>query len=107
MKKLVKLIKINNLQFNPNRDPQVYRRCAHENFRIQALLDGSGEATCKILDVTGRALIEKKVALPGMFSHEISFPTPGIRVVTLVIEGSGEKYSRDLRLDVMEHAWIE
>jgi len=106
MKKLVKLIKMNNLQYNANRDPQVYRRCANENFRIQALLDGAGQAKCKITDVAGKVLAEKNVALPGTFTHEISFPTPGIRVVTLSVEGSGEKFSQDLRLDVMDHAWV-
>ncbi len=106
MKKLVKLIKMNNLQYNANRDPEVYRRCANENFRIQVLLDGAGTANCKIADVTGKVIAEKTVGLPGTFTHEISFPTPGIRVVTLSVESSGEKFSQDLRLDVMEHAWI-
>lgn len=106
MKKLVKLVKLNNLQYNANRDPAVYRRCANENFRIQALLDGSGQAKCKITDTAGKVLAEKTTALPGTFTHEISFPTPGIRVVTLSVEGNGEKFAQDLRLDVMEHAWI-
>lgn len=106
MKKLVKLVKLNNLQYNANRDPQVYRRLANENFRIQALLDGSGSATCKLTDTTGKVLVEKNVPLPGTFTHEISFPTPGIRVVTLSVEGGGEKFAQDLRLDVLDHAWI-
>jgi len=106
MKKLVKLIKMNNLQYNANRDPEVYRRCANENFRIQVLLEGSGQANCKIADVTGKVLVEKSVSLPGTFTHEIAFPTPGIRVITLSIDANGEKFSQDLRLDVMEHAWI-
>ena len=106
MKKLVKLVKLNNLQYNANRDPEVYRRVANENFRIQAMLDGSGQAKCKIADVTGKILAEKNVALPGVFNHEISFPTPGVRVITLSVEANGEKYAQDLRLDVLEHTWI-
>lgn len=106
MKKLVKLVKLNNLQLNANRDPEVYRRCANDSFRIQALLDGSGQAQCKLTDESGKVLIEKTVALPGTFTHEVSFPTPGIRIVTLEINGNRETYKQDLRLDVMDHAWI-
>ncbi len=106
MKKLVKLIKLNNLQYNPNRDPEVYRRTPGQAFRIQALLDGAGSARCRLTDATGKVLAEKSVSLPGTFTHEIAYDTPGIRLVTLEIEGNGEKFSQDLRLDVMEHAWI-
>jgi hypothetical protein len=106
MKKLVKLVKLNNLQYNANRDPQVYRRCANENFRIQALLEGTGQAKCTLTDAAGKVVAEKSVALPGTFTQEISFPTPGIRLVTLNVEGNGEKVSEDLRLDVMDHAWV-
>lgn len=106
MKKLVKLVKLNNLQFNSNRDPEVYRRCANDPFRIQALLDGSGQAQCRLLDENNKVLAEKSVSLPGTFTHEISFPTPGIRIVTLEITGNGETFKQDLRLDVMDHAWI-
>ena len=106
MKKLVKLVKLNNLQFNANRDPEVYRRCANDPFRIQALLEGSGQAVCRIFDEKNNVLAEKTVALPGTFTHEVSFPTPGIRVVTLEIKGNNETFKQDLRLDVMDHAWI-
>lgn len=106
MKKLVKLVKVNNLQYNVNRDPEVYRRNANENFRIQALVDGSGAVKCKLLDSTGKTLHEQTINAPGTYTHEISFATPGVRVVTLVVEGNGEKFTQDLRLDVMEHTWI-
>lgn len=106
MKKLVKLVKVNNLQYNANRDPEVYRRSINEHFRIQALVDGSGAVKCKLLDVTGKALNEQTVNAPGSYTHEISFATPGVRIVTLLVEGNGEKFTQDLRLDVMEHAWI-
>ena len=104
--KLVKLIKLNNLQYNALRDPAVYRRCANEPFRIQALLAGKGEAHCTLSDQAGKVIVEKHIALPGMFDHEIAFSTPGVRVVTLAIEGNGEKFVQDLRLDVLEHAWV-
>ena len=106
MKKLVKLVKVNNLQYNLNRDPEVYRRSVNKNFRIQALLDGTGAMKCMLVDTTGKVLNEQSVNAPGTYTHEISFATPGVRVVTLVVEGNGEKFSQDLRLDVMEHAWI-
>ena len=106
MKKLVKLIKLNNEQYNANRDPEIYRRVANQPFRVQAVLDGTGEATCKLTDAADKVLNEQKVRLPGTYSHEFSFPTPGIRVVTLTVEGGGETFRHDLRLDVMDHAWI-
>lgn len=105
MKKLVKLVKVNNLEYNVNRDPAVYRRCANENFRIQALVDGSGQVKCKLTDTAGKVINEQSVNAPGTYTHEVSFPTPGVRVVTLSVEGSGEKFALDIRLDVMEHAW--
>lgn len=105
MKKLVKLVKVNNLEYNVNRDPAVYRRCANENFRIQALVDGNGQVKCKLTDVTGKIIHEQSVNAPGTYSQEVMYPTPGVRVVTLSVEGNGEKFSMDLRLDVMEHAW--
>lgn len=106
MKKLVKLVKVNNLQYNANRDPEVYRRSTNESFRIQALIDGAGAAQCKLLDSAGKMLHEQTVHAPGTYTHEISFATPGVRVVTLLVEGNGQKFIQDLRLDVLEHAWI-
>jgi hypothetical protein len=103
---LVRQIKLNNLQYNALRDPAVYRRCANEPFRIQALLAGAGEAKCTLSDQSGKLLAEARIALPGTFAHELAFATPGVRVVTLTIEGCGERFAQDLRLDVLEHAWI-
>ena len=105
-KSLVKLIKLNNLQYNPNRDPAVYRRCVNQPFRIQALLDGASEARCALYDAQGKVVVEKSIARPGAFTHEVAFDTPGTRIVTLTVEGNGQKFSQDLRLDVLEHAWI-
>ena len=106
MKKLVKLVKVNNLEYNVNRDPAVYRRCANENFRIQALIDGSGPVKCKLTDTTGKVINEQNVNALGTYTHEVSFPTPGVRIVNLSIEANEEKFALDIRLDVMEHAWI-
>lgn len=103
---LIKMIKINNLQYHPNRDPQVYRRVVNETFRIQATLAGRGTARCALRDAKGQVIAEKAIALPGTFTHELSFTAPGIRLVTLSVEGNGQKFSQDLRLDVMEHAWV-
>lgn len=105
MKKLVKLVKLNNLQYNANRDPQVYRRTPNEAFRVQALLDGSGTAKAR-LEVEGKTVCEKSISLPGTFDCEVSFPSSGIRLGTLSVEGNGENYNQPLRLDVMDHAWI-
>ena len=66
---LVRQIKLNNLQYNALRDPAVYRRCANEPFRIQALLAGAGEAKCALSDQAGKVIVEKCVTLPGVFDH--------------------------------------
>ncbi len=105
MKKLVKLVRLNNLQYNPNRDPAVYRRTPDEPFRVQALLDGSGTAKAR-LEVDGKTVYEKSIPLPGTFDCEVSFHNAGIRLGTLIVEGSNEQFSQSLRLDVMEHAWV-
>lgn len=101
-KPLIKMIKINGLQYNSNRDPQVYRRSVNEPFRIQALLAGDGTARCTLRDAAHQIIAEKAIALPGTFTHELAFATPGVRIVTLAAEGAGQKFSQDLRLDVME-----
>ena len=106
MQKLVRQIKLNNLQYNALRDPAVYRRCANEPFRIQALLVGKGQARCTLSAQSGELIAEQRVGLPGTFTHAIAFPSAGVRIVTLAIEGSSEKFTQDLRLDVLEHARI-
>ena len=105
MNKLVKLIKLNNLEYNTNRDPAVYRRCANENFRVQATLNGTGTAQVSLTDANGKLLNQQSVAAPGTYTHELSFNTPGIRIVTLSISGAGQTVNKDLRLDVMDHVW--
>lgn len=106
MGKLVKLIRLNNLEYNTNRDPSVYRRVVDKPFRIQALLGGSGEATAHV-EVEGKTVCAQKLSLPGTYTCEgVSFNTPGLRIATVVIQGAGETFRQDLKLDVMEHAWI-
>ncbi len=105
MKKLVKMIKLNNLEYNANRDPAVYRRCANENFRIQVLLDGNGAVECTLSDANGKIINKQSVTAPGTYTHELSFATPGTRVVTLTLSGQAQTVTHNLRLDVMEHAW--
>ncbi|MDP2164690.1 MAG: hypothetical protein Q8K21_10825 [Hydrogenophaga sp.] len=105
-KQLIKMIKINNFQYNSNRDPQVYRRSVNEAFRIQALFAGDGTVCCTLRDAEHQVISEKAIAAPGTFTHELTFTTPGVRIITLSAEGAGQKFSQDLRLDVMEHAWL-
>ena len=107
MKKLVKLVRLNNLTYNVNRDPQIYRRVPKKPFRIQALLDGNGRAHAQVLvDGETKARCDQQVNLPDTFTCDVAFDTPGIRMATLVIESGGQSFRQDLRLDVMEHDWI-
>ena len=101
----IKQIRLNNLQYNANRDPQAYRRTPGKPFRIQAVLEGSGDARATV-EVDGRMRCEANVALPGTFDCEVGFDSPGSRVATLTVEGGGRTYTHALRLDVMPHAWI-
>lgn len=103
--KLVKMIKLNNLQYNANRDPEVYRRAVNKEFRLQALLNGSGSASAK-LEAEGKVLCEGNITLPGTFECKFSYDSAGTRMGTLTIDGNGEQVRQDVRLDVMEHAWI-
>jgi len=103
--KLVKLIKLNNLQYNANRDPEVYRRPINQEFRLQAVLNGSGSAKARF-EAEGKTLGEATVNLPGSFECKFSYDTAGTRVGTLVVEGNGDSFHQDIRIDVTEHAWI-
>ncbi|PZP56094.1 MAG: hypothetical protein DI596_10700 [Azospira oryzae] len=106
MKRLVKLVKLNHLPYNVNRDPQVYRRCAGEPFHIQALLDGTGQARCRLTDERGASIAEAEISLPGTFTHTLAYSEPGVHLVTLTCEGNGLTFCQDLRLDVLERAWV-
>ena len=106
MKKLVKLVKLNNLQYNANRDPQVYRRLVGERFRIQAMLEGPGTVKCTVRDASSKSLVERDIAAPGTFTHELAYDRPGQYLVTLEVTRGDESFSQSLRLDVLDHAWI-
>jgi len=106
MSNLVKLIKLNNLQYNANRDPQVYRSIPRKPFRIQVSLGGNGNARAKV-EVDGKTPCNQSVDLPGTFSCDVAFDSPGVRVATLFVESAGEFFTQDIRLDVMEHEWVD
>jgi hypothetical protein len=99
------MIKINNLQYNTGRDPQVYRRVAGQPFRIQVIVAGTGSAHITLADEKGASLVQGDVPAPGTFSHELTFAKPGVRIVTIIAELADRSESRDLRLDVMAQAW--
>ncbi|HSD42235.1 MAG TPA: hypothetical protein VLD36_10235 [Burkholderiales bacterium] len=105
MSKLVKLVRLNGLQFNANRDPQVYRRVVGEPFRIQALLDAGAAVRCTLRDVRGQVIASADVPGGGTFTHNVKFDAPGVHVVTLSAERGGDSFTQDLRLDVLAHAW--
>ncbi|HVC11743.1 MAG TPA: hypothetical protein VNE59_08925 [Burkholderiales bacterium] len=100
-KPLVRMVKLNGLQYNANRDPQAYRRTVGELFSLQALLDGSGEAKCSLTGSNGLQLASGKLARPGLFSAELRFDTPGSRLVTLRVTSGAESYEQTLRLDAL------
>lgn len=102
----VKFVKLNNLQYNANRDPQVYRRVVGEKFRIQAFLAGTGNAQCVLRDAAGASIATREVAPPGPFDVEVAYDAPGQYVVTLEVARGAERFTQDLRLDVLEHAWV-
>ena len=103
--KILKLVKLNNLQYNPNRDPNVYRRSVNKEFRLQAILDGTGSAKGIFL-IDGKPRCESAINLPGTFECKFKFPKAGTHVGELVIEGNGETYHQNIRIDVTEYDWI-
>ena len=105
MSSIIKLVSVNNVEYNANRDPQVYRRKAGDNFSIQARLQGSGTAKAHF-EVGGDIKCEKTVSLPGKFDCQVSFDEAGTRIGSLVVEANGSTETRDIRLDVEEYDWI-
>ncbi len=103
---IINMIKINNLQYNTLRDPQVYRRVAGEAFRIQAIIAGSDPVQVTLSDEKGANLAQGDVQAPGTFSHELSFVKPGVRIVTITAQRADKQESQNIRLDVMAHAWV-
>lgn len=102
---MIKRIRLNNVQYNPNRDPQFYRRTVGEEFRLQVFLDGGGRAQAR-LEAEGATLCEAEVALPGAFDCRFRFDRPGTRVGTVTVVRDGDTVRQDIRLDVEAHAWV-
>lgn len=103
-KPLVRMVKLNGLQYNANRDPQAYRRAAGEAFRLEALLEGAGEAECTVSDERGGVLAEARVARPGRFACSLKFDQPGSRLVTLRVSAGKSEFAQTLRLDALAPA---
>jgi len=103
--KLIKIIKINNLQYNPQRDPQAYRRTAGEPFRLQAMIVSREIVRVTLSDEQGKTVAQHDLRGSGTFSHELTFAEPGVRIVTLAAKEPGRSESHDLRLDVMAETW--
>lgn len=104
--RLINMFKINGLQYNALRDPQVYRRVAGAPFRIQAVIAGRDSVRVTLADEKGAVLAQGDVQAPGTFSHELRFDKPGVRIVTLAAHHADHSESHDLRLDVMAQAWV-
>jgi hypothetical protein len=63
-KPLLRMVKLNGLQYNANRDPAAYRRVAGQPFHLEAWLEGKGEARCMVLDARGLSLASQSVPRP-------------------------------------------
>ena len=61
---------------------------------------------CRVEDAQGSSLAEETLALPGTFDCRIVFDAPGSRVVSIRIDATDRSVCKDLRLDVLERAWI-
>lgn len=94
------MIRLNGLPYNANRDPETYRRRVGLPFRIEAVLQGSGEADGTLRDAAGNELGRATTRLPGSLSFSVAFPTPGSRIVTLSVIAGEQRFEQDLRLDV-------
>ncbi len=103
---IIKLIKINNLQYNALRDPQVYRRVAGEPLRIQVGVGGTGPVRIALANDKGTNLVQGNVQAPGTFSHALAYDRPGVHIVTVTAQQGDRRETRDLRLDVMARAWV-
>ena len=100
-KPLVRMVKLNGLQYNANRDPQIYRRSAGQPFRIEALLEGTGQAQCTVSDEHGGSLAQASVVRPGRFACELRFDQPGTRLVTVRVHADRDEFAQTLRLDTL------
>ena len=97
-------IKLNNVQYNSNRDPQVFRRVINKPFRLEVVLAGSGSANVS-LTVAGKTLSEESVTLPGTFDCAVEFDTAASHLGTINIDVNGETFTDYVRFDVTETPW--
>lgn len=100
----IKSLRLNKLEYNANRDPAIYRRVVGKPFDIQAQIIGSGSVEVSA-SADGKVCCQRTLTLPGVFQDSITFDSPGTRVLTLVIKGTSETVTRELRLDTLAHAW--
>jgi len=105
MQNPVKILRVNGVEYNSNRDPQFYRRLPKQPFQIQAVLGGKGTVSIKF-EAEGKVVAEKSVTLPGKFDCSVTFDTPATRIGVLTVQMGTEKIQRSIRLDVLDHAWI-
>jgi hypothetical protein len=106
MAPLVRLVKVNGLQYNRNRDPQAYRRAPGVPFRIQALVEGRGETRVSLVASDGATIASATVTAPATWTHDVAYAEPGSRLVRVEVARGEARYGIDLRLDVVaaEHA---
>ena len=103
-KPMVRMLRLNGLQYNANRDPQAYRCAAGTPFRLQLWLDGDGEARCSVHDAGGRLLAGALEKRPGRFTCELPAGAPGTQVVTVRATDGAEVWEQAVRLDTLPAA---
>jgi hypothetical protein len=104
MAKLVRMVRLNGLEYNANRDPQAYRRATGEDFAVQVWLEGTGPAHVTLTAADGRVLQDVKGPRGRPCTLRLRFDAPGSRLVTLHVTAGADRYVQDLRLDVMAPA---
>ncbi|RMD70066.1 MAG: hypothetical protein D6819_05220 [Gammaproteobacteria bacterium] len=104
MENIIRQVMLNHLIYNPNRDPEVYRRPPGKPFHIQALLAGRGKARVT-LEVEGSILCEEEIELPGTFDCTVTLDAPGLHPAFLTAAADGHLERRYLPLDVEASAW--
>jgi len=102
---LIKQISLNGLEYNKFRDPDSYRRAPGEDYKFKVRLAGSGNANARVL-VDGQTVCEEQVSLPGSFVCTTQFASAGARVATVEVESSNHSESRQITIDIWEHAKI-
>lgn len=102
---LIKQISLNGLEYNKFRDPDNYRRAPGEDYKFKVRLAGSGSASARVL-VEGQTVCEEQVSLPGSFVCTTQFASAGARVATIEVEAGDQRESREITIDIWEHAKV-